>query len=182
MKDTGLNIMANLCNNVIIIQESNFSKIAPLFSPPLQDDYLNAEGFLSDLDFSRILPIPENGTAIGTWGVHCVPFATDICRKDAEIHISFQTKYNAPLPIVEALARQLKIDLSLYAVELGCKYGVSYKCYFDDDFDGAIATEDDIDDLLYIEHESGITDEICEIVYGMSEEELLADVSCDDDE
>lgn len=141
--------MSNLCNNVLEVCESDFDKLIPMFSTPLPENYLDS----NDLYLSGVCGFP----------LHVL-----ISKHEDKIHIAFQTKWIAPVSDIEALAKKMMIDLTLYAVELGCSYGIKCEYYFDDTFDPSTATLDDINEWFYMYTKRGITDEIYQIVFGES--------------
>lgn len=160
--------MSNICTNQLIISSESFKKIAHLFTQP------NESYEKPYLDFAQISPIPDGSTARETWGVSSRPYNTSISPSElngGSIIIEFQTHFIAPLPVIEALVRQYKIEAELYSYEPGCMYTSIALYTFEDDFN---ETLDDVSDFLCIEYDTSDIDETCLKIFGITHDEYVA--------
>lgn len=154
--------MSNICTNQLTITNDAFKKIAHLFTQP-EETYEKPY-----LDFARIVPIPEGGTALASWSVHCRPYNTSICSNGSDngsTIIEFQTHWVAPHQAIEALVRQFKIEAQMYSFEPGCKYTCITNYTFDDGFN---PKTDDVSEFLSIEYDKDDINDTCLNIFGMS--------------
>lgn len=164
--------MANICANQLILTNKAFQKIAHLFTQP-QEAYEKPY-----LDFERIVPIPEGGSANYYWGVRCRPYCTEIRQDEREngfTTILFNTHWNAPHAAIEALVRQYKIEAELFSFEPGTHYTCIAKYEFEDDFN---PDTDDVNDFLMINMDQDDIDDTCLQIFGMTFDEYVGE---DDD-
>lgn len=166
--------MANICTNQLCISNDAFKKITHLFTQP-EAAYENPY-----LDFERISPIPNGGSAIASWGVKCRPYNTTISTSDMKegcTLIEFQTHWQAPHQAIEALVSQFKIEARMYSFEPGNKYTCISTYTFDDGFDPEV---DDVCEFLSIEYDKDDIDDTCLNIFGMTFEEYCADSEDED--
>ncbi|HFG7030762.1 TPA: hypothetical protein ACGIK9_003261 [Acinetobacter baumannii] len=111
--------MANICNNLIKMKCADYYKIAHLFSTPENSYEANY------LDFNKIIPVPEGGSAQSLWGVKTRPYATilDIDNFHDYVRIEFQTHCYAPTNIYSALITKFEITFEAFAFEPASEYG-----------------------------------------------------------
>ncbi len=165
--------MANICTNQLILTNKAFKKIAHLFTQP-EFDYEKPY-----LDFQRIAPIPEGGSADYHWGVRCRPYDTEVRqdeREDGFTTVVFNTHWIAPHAAIEALVRMCKIEAELFSFEPGNQYTCIAKYEFEDGFNPEV---DNVDDFLVIDMDQDDIDDTCLKIFGMTYAEYIGE---DEDE
>lgn len=164
--------MANICTNKILLTNEAFKRITHLFTQP-EFEYEKPY-----LDFARIAPIPDGGSADYYWGVRCRPYNTEIRQDEQEdglTTIMFNTHWKAPHAAIEALVRHHNIELKMFSIEPGCRYTSIATYEFEDGFQ---PDQDELNDFLMIELDQDNIDDTCLQIFGMTFSEYI---SVDDD-
>lgn len=154
--------MANQCNNLIIMSNTEFTKIQHLFSE--SEVSYDPRPFL---DLDKIIPLPKDAalpTLLGNWGCTSNTFCTHIEVNGEETWLNFLTKWNCPIPALEKMVVSCSIQsMRVYALEGGCLYGVAGEIGLDDD--GLLDVQLDIGEFAM--------DEACEVMFDTTLEEYM---------